>query len=80
MSTPSSPDILEWGQSLVHLWTERGDLTDASQEEGRKEGDEEEEVRGCPGKGGSSVSRPPSFFAVLGSTRVSVSLTEVQED
>ena len=34
MSTPSSPDILEWGLSQAQLWAERGDLTDAGEEEG----------------------------------------------
>ena len=65
MSTPSSPDILERGAQFaqfVHAWTERGDLTNAREEEGGQEGLEEEEVNGCPGKGGVSI-HPPVFFS-----------------
>ena len=45
----------------VHAWTERGDYTNAREEEGGQEGHEEEEVTGCPGKGGVSI-HPPVFF------------------
>jgi hypothetical protein len=46
MSSPLSPDMLKRGPYPVHSWTERGDLTNAGQEEGRREEgrSEEEEV------------------------------------
>jgi hypothetical protein len=68
MSTPSSPDILEWRATNVHIWTERGDLKNARKEEGGQEGHEEEEVTGCPGKGGWNHS-PSLFFSTLDSPR-----------
>jgi hypothetical protein len=64
MSMSSSPDILEMGACFVHAWTERGDLQNAREEEGGQEGHEEEEVTGCPGKGGVSI-HPPLFFSAL---------------
>ena len=57
MRSPLSPDMLTRGPHSVHSWTERGDLTNAGEEEGCQEGDEEEEVS-APGKGG--VDRSPS--------------------
>lgn len=56
MSMPPSPDMWETGVNFVHSWTERGDLTNAREEEGGQEGLEEEEVNGCPGKGGVNHS------------------------
>ena len=54
--------MLEMKAEPVHAWTERGDLTNAREEEGGQEGLEEEEVNGCPGKGGVSTFTLPSFF------------------
>ena len=62
MSMFPSPDILGMRVQNVHAWTERGDLTNAREEEGGQEGLEEEEVNGCPGKGGVSHSPLPLYF------------------
>jgi hypothetical protein len=34
MSSPLSPDMLNEGLDLVQTWTERGDLSNGSEEEG----------------------------------------------
>jgi hypothetical protein len=69
MSIPPSPDMWERGVLFVQAWTERGDLTNAREEEGGQEGLEEEEVNGCPGKGGVNDS-PLRLF--LGARKASV--------
>jgi hypothetical protein len=69
MSTPSSPDILEWEGSQAQFWAERGDLKDAGEEEGQ-EGRQEEEVRGCPGKGGWNQFTLPLFFRISQEARM----------
>jgi hypothetical protein len=55
--------MLIGGADHVHSWTERGDLKNACQEEGRQEGHEEEEVTapGCVGRGGGPITSPFSF-------------------
>jgi hypothetical protein len=51
------------GADPVQIWTERGDLTNAGEEEGCQEGrNQEEEVGapGCVGRGGGPITSP--FF------------------
>jgi len=61
MSGPLSPDMLKRGAPHpVHVWTERGDLENAGQEEGCQEEGCEEEVS-APGKGGVESITLPRF-------------------
>jgi len=58
-----SPEMLFQEAKPVQLWTERGDHTNAREEEGRQEGDEEEEV-GAPGCGkGRWTDHLPILFS-----------------
>jgi hypothetical protein len=50
--------MLARGVDFVHFWTERGDLKDAGEEEGREEGNEEEEVSGPGIRGGGPITLP----------------------
>jgi hypothetical protein len=50
--------MLARGVASVHFWTERGDLKDAGEEEGREEGNEEEEVSGPGIRGGGPITLP----------------------
>lgn len=63
MSTPSAREMLASEVASVHVWTERGDLKDAGEEEGREEGNEEEEVSGPGNKGGWTDHPPRSFVS-----------------
>lgn len=58
MSSPSAREMLARGRTFVHVWTERGDLKDAGEEEGREEGNEEEEVSGPGTRGGGPITLP----------------------
>ena len=58
MSIPSAREMLARGMASVHFWTERGDLKDAGEEEGREEGNEEEEVSGPGIRGGGPITLP----------------------
>ena len=49
------------GSPSIH-WTERGDLNDGREEEGRQEGGQEEEV-GCLGDLGGWTDHPPASFS-----------------
>jgi hypothetical protein len=58
MSSSSAREMLTRGLASVHVWTERGDLRDAGEEEGREEGNEEEEVSGPGIRGGGPITLP----------------------
>ena len=58
MSTPSAREMLARGVDSVHFWTERGDLKDAGEEEGREEGNDDEEVSGPGIRGGGPITLP----------------------
>ena len=68
MSSPGSPEMLIRAADPVQIWTERGDLTNAGQEEGRsQEGRNEEEEVGAPGfsgKGGWTDHLPVLFYGL----------------
>ena len=61
MSSSLSPEMLTRGSS-VHAWTERGDLTNAGEEEGCQEGRLEEEEVGAPGTMGGWTDHPLHHF------------------
>ena len=69
MLMPSSPDILEMRAEFVHAWTERGDHTNAREEEGGQEGLEEEEVTRLPGERGGEHIHPPVLSCVRAAWR-----------